>query len=119
MIGSRTWVIGEGRLPAGADEGSPEAICILNAGAQAAEVQIMLYFQDRPPAGPYRVTVPAKRTERHAVSELSEPEPVPRGVHYSMVIQSTYPVVVQHARYGSRPAREPLGWAVAYPATGY
>jgi hypothetical protein len=117
MIGARTWAIGEGWLPDGADEGRPDELCILNAGAQTAEVQIMVYFRDRSPAGPYRVMVPAKRSERQVVSELTDPEGVPRGLHYSMVIQSTCPVVVQQTRYGSPGVRDPFASVMAYPVS--
>ena len=34
---------------------SHETACLLNAGDQDAHVDIMIYFSDRDPAGPYSV----------------------------------------------------------------
>lgn len=57
---------------------SHETACLLNVGEVDAEVAITLYFSDREPAGPYRVTVPARRTLHLRFNELDDPESVPR-----------------------------------------
>lgn len=41
---------------------SHESVCLLNAGPADAHVTISLHFTDREPAGPYRMTIPARRT---------------------------------------------------------
>ncbi len=82
---AQRWVIAEGYIPdesmVGADEAliSHEAACILNAGDEDAEVEITIFFTDREPAGPYRVTVGARRTRHLRFNDLDDPEPVPRG----------------------------------------
>ena len=95
---------------------SHESVCLLNAGAADAHVTIMLYFSDREPVGPYRVTVPARRTRHVRFNELREPEPVPHGADYSSVIESDVPIVVQHTRLDSRQAENALMTTVAFPA---
>jgi sensory rhodopsin transducer len=35
---------------------------MLNANPEPAEIEITVYFEDRDPAGPYRSTVPPRRT---------------------------------------------------------
>jgi hypothetical protein len=73
-----------------------------------------VFFADREPAGPYRVTVPARRTAHVRFDELEDPEPVPRGVEYASLIESTVPVVVQHTRLDSRQAELGLLSTIAY-----
>ena len=66
-IGYRRWAISEGHIP-GSSNGGPElesheTACILNASDDDAHVEIQIFFTDREPAGPYLVTVPARRTK--------------------------------------------------------
>src|SRR5690242_18085795 len=68
-IGRTRWAIAEGYIPAWSHGKQPEmlsheTVCVLNAGETDAHVSITLFFTDREPAGPYLVTVPARRT-RH------------------------------------------------------
>lgn len=118
-IGKRRWAIAEGYIPgASTGEGrafeSHETACILNAGPEPAHVEVRLYFADRPPAGPYRVIVPAERTLHLRFNDLHDPEPVPRDTDYSSVIASDVPIVVQHTRLDSRQAELALLSTVAY-----
>ena len=122
-IGQTTWVIPEGYLiPENESRFSTrelvshEAACLLNAGDHPAHVEITLYFADREPVGPYRVTVPARRTQHLRFNDLTEPEQVPRGTEYSSVITSDVPIVVQHTRLDSRDPAIAVLSTVAYPA---
>jgi hypothetical protein len=120
-IGKHRWVIAEGYIP-GASTGtgrafeSHETACILNAGERDAHVAITLYFAERGPAGPYRITVPAQRTRHVRFNDLADPERVPRDTDYSSVIESDVPIVVQHTRLDSRQAALALLSTIAYPA---
>ncbi|SRR5579885_3022397 len=107
MLGSRIWAIAEGYIPGQSVSSAPELVshetaCILNAGETPATIEIMVYFADREPAGPYTVTVGARRTLHLRFNDLADPEPVPRDTPYSSVIRSDVPVVVQHTRLDSR-----------------
>jgi hypothetical protein len=118
-IGKRRWAIAEGYIPPdrpdkSRDHISHETACLLNSGAVDAHVTITLYFVERPPAGPYRVTIPAERTLHLRFNDLDDPEPVPRGVDYSSVIESDVPIVVQHTRLDSRRADASLLSTIAY-----
>ena len=106
-IGHRRWAIAEGYIPSGSlsqDHAfvSHEACCLLNAGNEEARIEIMLYFTDRDPVGPYKVTLGAQRTLHLRFNDLKDPAPVPRDVSYASVIESNVPVVVQHTRLDSR-----------------
>jgi hypothetical protein len=81
---------------------SHETVCILNAGDRDAAVSITLYFVDREPVGPYRLTVAARRVVHLRFNDLDDPEPVPRDTDYASLIRSDVPIVVQHTRLDSR-----------------
>jgi hypothetical protein len=118
-IGRRRWAIAEGMIPSGSTADSPdlashETACILNAGDQAAQVQVTLYFEDREPVGPYRLEVPARRTKHLRFDELKDPEPVPRDTDYASLIESDVPIVVQHTRLDSRQPELGIMTTLAY-----
>lgn len=120
MLGKKNWVIPEGFIPAeGPHADNPalrshETASILNAGLKDAEVELKLYFSDRDPAGPYRLTVPAQRTVHLRFDELESPEPVPRETDYASVITANQPVVVQHSRLDARLGSLALLSSLAY-----
>jgi hypothetical protein len=119
-IGSRAWAIAEGYIPPGGTHEedrrfrSHETACLLNAGDEDAHVELTLYFSDRDPVGPYRVTVPARRTLHLRFNDLDDPKPVPRDTDYASLIVSDVPIVVQHTRLDSRQPALALLSTVAY-----
>lgn len=120
-IGHRRWAIAEGYIPetstgSGREMISHETACILNTGGRDAHVSLTIYFADREPAGPYRVTVPARRTLHLRFNDLTDPEPVPKGTDFASVIESDVPIVVQHTRLDSRQAENALLSTLAYAA---
>jgi hypothetical protein len=118
-IGRTIWAIAEGYIPSQSTGPAPqmtshETACLLNAGDVDAHVEITIYFKDREPAGPYRVTVPARRTLHQRFNELDDPEPIPRDTDYASVIVSDVPIVVQHTRLDSRQAANALLSTIAF-----
>jgi hypothetical protein len=120
-VGRRLWAIAEGYIPP-ASSGetreltSHETVCILNAGKQPAHVEIMIYFADRAPVGPYKIEVAPERTRHVRFNDLKEPAPVPRNTDFSSVISSDVPILVQHTRLDSRQAALALLSTMAFPA---
>jgi hypothetical protein len=120
-IGRKRWAIAEGYIPGWSHGPEPqmlshETACLLNTSDRDAHVQIVIYFADREPAGPYRVTVPARRTKHVRFNDLADPEPIPVDTDYASVIESDVPIVVQHTRLDSRQAAEALLSTIAYAA---
>lgn len=118
-IGRTRWAIAEGYIPGWSHGPEPEmtsheTACILNAGDRDAEVRITLFFTDREPVGPYRLTVPARRTVHQRFNELTDPAPVPAGTPYASVIEANVPIVVQHTRIDTRQAKAALLSTIAY-----
>jgi hypothetical protein len=118
-IGRKRWAIAEGYIPGWSNGPEPEftsheTVCILNTSEQDAKIEITIYFADRDPVGPYRLTVPARRTKHFRFNELDDPEPIPRATTYASVIESDVPVVCQHTRLDSRQAENALLSTIAY-----
>ena len=118
-IGRKRWAIAEGYIPsqsAFTDRTlvSHETACILNAGDRDAHVTITIFFANRGPVGPYRVTVAAGRTLHLRFNDLEEPHPIPRDTDYASIFESDVPIIVQHTRLDSRRAELALLSTVAY-----
>ncbi len=118
-IGKTRWAIAEGYIPGSSNGPAPamtshETACILNAGETEANVTITIFFSNRDPAGPYRITVPPRRTQHIRFNNLDDPEPIPTDTDYASVIESDVPIVVQHTRLDSRQAELALISTVAY-----
>ena len=122
-IGHKIWAIAEGYIPAESTGPEPqmlshETACILNASDQDANVTFTIYFADKDPVGPYKETVPARRTKHVRFNDLKDPAPVPLDTDYACVIESDVPVVVQHTRLDSRQAENALMTTMAFPVPG-
>lgn len=118
-LGSTVWVIADGYIPPGSTGSDPamtshDSACILNAGDRDASVEIVAYFTDRPPVGPYRLRVPAQRAFHQRINDLDEPARIPPGADYSLVIRSDVPIVVQHTRLDSRQEANAIMSTIAF-----
>jgi hypothetical protein len=94
---------------------SHEACCILNASEKEAHVAITIFFEIRDPAGPFRFTIPPRRTKHLRFNNFEDPEKIPRDTAYSSLIESDVPVVVQHTRLDSRQSENALLTTIAFP----
>ena len=118
-IGQTRWAIAEGYIPAYSNGPEPqftshETACMLNTSDQDAHVEITIYFSDKEPVGPYRVTVPPRRTLHMRFNDLTDPEPIPRDTNYASVFESDVPIVLQHTRLDSRQSENALLTTIAY-----
>ena len=118
-IGHKNWAIAEGYIPSWSNGPehlftSHETASLLNASDEEAHVEITIYFSDREPIGPYRVTVPPRRTLHQRFNDLTDPESIPHDTDYASVIESDVPIVVQHTRLDSRQAENALLSTIAY-----
>jgi hypothetical protein len=118
-IGRKLWAIAEGYIPSESSFSEPalashETACILNPNLRDAHVAITIFFANREPVGPYRVTVHARRTLHLRFNDLKDPQPIPRDTEYASVLESDVPIVVQHTRLDSRRAEIALLSTVAY-----
>jgi hypothetical protein len=118
-LGRKRWAIAEGYIPSqscSSDRAliSHETACILNAGDRDAHVAITVFFADRDPVGPYRITVSARRTLHLRFNDLDNPQPIPRDTDYASVFESDVAIIVQHTRLDSRRPEVSLMSTIAY-----
>ncbi|MBW3603481.1 MAG: sensory rhodopsin transducer [Actinobacteria bacterium] len=118
-LGRRRWAIAEGYIPGWSNGPEPqmtshESACILNPADEDASIELTVLFSDREPAGPYCMTVAARRTLHLRFNQLDDPEPIPADTDYASVIESSVPVVVQHTRLDSRQAENAVLSTIAY-----
>jgi hypothetical protein len=118
-VGRKRWAIAEGYIPSQSSFSdraliSHETACILNASDQEAHVRLTIFFANREPLGPYRITVAPRRTLHLRFNDLKDPAPVPHDTDYSSVFESDVPIVLQHTRLDSRHAEVSLLSTMAY-----
>lgn len=118
-IGRKTWAIAEGWIPSWSHGPEPEPLghetaCILNPNDAEAHIEITIYYSDREPVGPYKITGPPRRTLHQRFHDLTDPEPVPKGTNYASTIVSDVPIVVQHTRLDSRQSENALITTIAF-----
>lgn len=94
------WTFAAGNIPAAGTGHEPEftsreELCLLNTGDGDACAQLHIYHSDREPVGPYRIDVPARRVRHIRLNDLIDPQAIPLGVPYAMVLTSDVPVVAQ------------------------
>ena len=121
VIGRRQWAIAEGYIPGhshgpGSEMTSHETLCVLNTSDQEAHIEIMVFYANRDPVGPYQLTIPPRRTRHIRFNDLTDPESIPRATDFASVIESDTPIVVQHTRLDSRQAENALMTTMAFAA---
>jgi hypothetical protein len=81
---------------------------------KTVSISCTIFFADRDPVGPYRITVPARRALHLRFNDLVQPSPIPRDTDFSSIFESDVPIVVQHTRLDSRHAEVSLLSTTAY-----
>lgn len=118
--GRRRWLIACGNIPVESTGREPEltshdAISILNASDEDADIEVTVHHVDREPAGPYRLRVRARRVRRIRINDLIDPQAVPLGVDYALRMEATVPVVVQATRQDTS-GRGAIMGGMAFPS---
>lgn len=118
-IGKKVWAIAEGFIPSGStgpkpDFESHDTLCVLNTSESEAHLEVMIYFEDKDPVGPYKMSVPPQRTKHFRFNEFNDPAEIPRDTDYASKIVSDIPVVVQYTRLDSRQAENAIFTTIAY-----
>ncbi len=119
-IGKTLWALPGGRIPLQSSGREPDftsrdELCLLNAGEQTAHVEITIFYADRDPVGPYRLTVAARRTRAVRFNDLIDPAAIPLEADYASVIEADVPIVVLCNRLDSRQAENAIASTLAFP----
>lgn len=120
MIGTRRWTVPGGFVPV--DSSGPEPamvshdrLCVLNATDELASLAVTLHYADGREAGPYSLSVAARRVRHVRINDLIDPYAPPLGQAYGLVVESDVPVVCQHSRLDSRAAANATASTIAFP----
>jgi hypothetical protein len=104
-VGHKRWLIAglvlEGSEGSGV-ESVQDAVCVMNISDQEAHLELTLFFAEREPEGPHRVTVSARRLARVPLAQFANFEQTSEESHCGCVIESDVPVVVHHVRPGTQ-----------------
>lgn len=119
IIGKKVWAIAEGYIPSESTGPKPElesheTICVLNTSKHTANIEVMIYFKDKDPVGPYKMSIPPERTKHFRFNDFKDPAEVPRDTDYASTLVSDVPVVVQHTRLDSRQSENAIFTTIAY-----
>ncbi len=112
-IGRTKWAIPGGHIPLRSHGHEPEhtsrdELGILNTGEAEAHLEMTIFYADRDPVGPYRLTIPGRRTRHVRLNDLIDPEAIPLDTDYAAVIESDTPIVVQFTRRDTSQAENAL-----------
>jgi hypothetical protein len=119
-IGCRLWAFAGGHIPLRSTGEEPrdtsrDELCVLNANAQEAHVEVMVYYEDHDPVGPYALTVAARRVRHVRFNDLIDPQALPLDTPYAAVIAADAPVVVQFTRRDTSLVANALMTTLAFP----
>jgi len=118
MKGKTSWIISDGFMSA-TEKGkyvSHEAICVLNLSGVTANINISIFFEDRPPLKNFKAICENERTNHIRLDKLKnqDGEIIPREVPYALLIESDTPIVVQHSRMDVSQPEMTLMTTIAY-----
>lgn len=117
--GSNVWFVPDAYYPTISNGHFPshEAICVLNPGDRDAEIDIILYFEDRDKMTGFKAVCMGERTNHIRMDKLTDVNgnAVPKGVPYAMMIASSEKIIVQYSRMDTTQAEMALMTTMAYP----
>ncbi|HZG56656.1 sensory rhodopsin transducer [Paenibacillus sp.] len=119
--GHTLWYIPDGYIPPVSTGTliSHESICVLNANAEAANLSITIFFEDRDPLEDVAVRVEGRRTAHVRTSTLErDGQSIPVGVPYAMEVRSDVPIIVQYSRMDATQPANTLATTMGFPVVG-
>ena len=98
-IGKRTWAIAGSRIPLAQSGPEPaftshDSLWMLNITDEDLDVEVMIYFADREPIGPFALELDARRVRDVRINDLIDPRPVPLEKDYGILVEASGPIVV-------------------------
>ena len=107
VVGKHVWVFADGDLPPHPDgAGDPvahEALMVVNAGENDAQIRVSLLFEEHPPRDGLEISVPARRVRCFRMDQKiwGDDYQIPFG-QYALVLESDQPVVAVFGRLDRR-----------------
>lgn len=120
-VGHRVWILPGGHIPFPSHGREPgftsfDQLCVLNGTDRPAALELIIYYEDQEPVGPYRLVVPPERIRHVRFNDLIDPEAIRLDRPFGCLLRSTVPVVVQFQRQDTRiPGVLALTGLMAFP----
>lgn len=95
---------------------SHEAICVLNLHELDAEIELVLYYEDKEPLYGFKVQCKSKRTNHIRLDKIKSNtnQTIPFDTCYAIHVVSSVPIVVQYSRMDSGDSALALMSTIAY-----
>jgi hypothetical protein len=110
-IGKKRWAIPGGFIPIQSKGKEPEFIsheklAVLNTSWEEVSLKITIVFSEQECVGPFELKVDPQRVKKFRINDLIDPQAIPLGVSFGVILESDQPVVVQSSRHHT--AQNPL-----------
>ncbi len=115
--GKKSWLIPDAFLAlVSKGQVSHEAICVVNTSDVDADINLTLFFEDRPMLTGFSAKCGAKMTHHVRLDKIRSADGalIPRDTPYSILIESNTPIVVQYSRLDTSAAEMALMTTIAY-----
>lgn len=118
LTGKMTWVIPDGFMSSTRTENfvSHEAVCVLNLSGEDAKISIKIYFEDRDPIDGFTAVCKPERSMHIRLDKIENSDGVriPYDTPYSVLVESSVPIVAQHSRMDVSQAEMTLMTTIPY-----
>ena len=117
--GKKVWMIPDNYLHSVSlnDQIIHEAVCVLNTSDSDAHISLTLYFEDRDAMTGFNAVCKAGRTNHIRLDKIvsEKGEKIPRDTPYTILVESSAPIVVQYSRLDTSAVEMALMTTIAYP----
>ena len=118
-IGKTLWALPGACIPFGSTGCEPQwtshdKIAVLNASENAAELEIILFYEDKKPQGSYKIIVDSKRLRKIRFNDLINPYAIELAKPFGFILQSSQPVIVQFSRLDTRQSQIAMASSLAF-----
>jgi hypothetical protein len=119
-LGKKFWAIPGGHIPLESIGSEPELtsydkVHLLNVSNEEAKVEITIFYTDKEPVGPYKVTVQARRLRNIRFNDLIDPEAILLDIDFASIITSSVPIIVQFTRQDTGRQKKVVFTTMAHP----
>lgn len=118
MIGKTIWVIPDGYMSSTRTENfvSHEAVCVLNLSETDAKISIKIFFEDKDPMDGFTAECKSNRSMHIRLDKITNDrgEHIPYDTPYSVLVESTVPIIAQHSRMDVSQAEMTLMTTIPY-----
>lgn len=120
-VGKIDWAFSLGRIPLLSTGKEPDMlsndmVSILNTTQEDAIVEMVIYYENTTPVGPYQIKIKPQRLRKIRINDLIDPEALQLEKNYSCYIKTNVKVVIQMSRMNTGKNTNAEMSTMAFPA---